>query len=104
MLQSGEPSSFPNSIFDSRNVAKIPQMRVSARTSICSQDTQAGILSELREKVFRDKAARRHYLVTAPIPEKLRIMEEMRDTTNALRRVREENRAKVRAATATISK
>ncbi len=54
--------------------------------------------SELREKVLRDKAARRRYLVTAPIPEKLRLLEEMRDVTRALKTTREENKAKVRAS------
>jgi hypothetical protein len=54
---------------------------------------------ELREKVFRDKASRRRYLMTAPIPEKLRMLEEMRDVTRALKKNREENKARVRAAT-----
>jgi hypothetical protein len=56
-------------------------------------------VAELREGLLREKAARRRYLVTAPIPEKLRILEEMRDTTRALRKSREENKARVRAAT-----
>ena len=60
---------------------------------------QAMTVSELREKVFRDKAARRRYLVTAPIPEKLRILEEMRDVTRALKKTRGENKKRVRAAT-----
>jgi hypothetical protein len=56
-------------------------------------------VSDLREKVLADKAARRRYWVTAPIPEKLRVLEEMRDLTRALKGAREENRARVRAAT-----
>jgi predicted transcriptional regulator len=56
--------------------------------------------SELREKVFQDKAARRRYWVTAPIPEKLRVLEEMRDVTRALKKTREENRTRIRAAAA----
>jgi hypothetical protein len=54
--------------------------------------------SELREKILADKATRRRYLMTAPIPEKLRILEEMRDVTMALKKVREENKARIRAA------
>jgi hypothetical protein len=68
-------------------------------TLISSPDTHAATASELRDKVLRDKAARRRYLVKAPIPEKLRILEEMRDLTRALKETREANKARVRAAT-----
>jgi hypothetical protein len=63
------------------------------------EETQPGeSLPDLRERIFSAKAARRRYLVKAPIPEKLRILEEMRDTTRALNAVREQNKARVRAA------
>jgi hypothetical protein len=62
------------------------------------QDSGAMPALELRAKVMADKAARRRYLVTAPIPEKLRILEEMRDVTRALKNAREANKAKVQAA------
>jgi hypothetical protein len=73
------------------------------RTIISSHDPQAMTVTELREKVFKDKAARRRYLVTAPIPEKLRLLEEMRDLTRALKKAREENKARVRAVTGSRS-
>jgi hypothetical protein len=53
----------------------------------------AGNAAELREKILQDKAARRRYLTRAPIPEKLRILEVMRDTTRALRQVREQKQS-----------
>jgi hypothetical protein len=55
-------------------------------------------LSELREKILKDKAEYRNYLANAPIDEKLRILEEMRDFTAALEAVREENRMRMRPA------
>jgi hypothetical protein len=66
------------------------------RTTTSFHDPRAMTVSELREKIFRDKAARRRYLATAPIPEKLRLLEEMRDLTRALKKTREENKARVR--------
>ena len=53
---------------------------------------------DLKAKVLQDKAARRRYLKQAPIAEKLRILEEMRDVTLALKSVRYANKAKIRAA------
>jgi hypothetical protein len=57
-------------------------------------------VTELREGLLRDKAIRRRYLTTAPIPEKLRILEEMRDTTRALKAVRERNKLRIHEAVA----
>jgi hypothetical protein len=74
------------------------------QTTISSRERAASNTSSLREKALADKAARRRYLVTAPIPEKLRILEEMRDLTSALKKNREENKAAVRAARASVSK
>jgi hypothetical protein len=54
-------------------------------------------VSELRGIVLSDKAARRRYLVTAAIPEKLRILEEMRDLTLATRAIREANKVRTKA-------
>jgi hypothetical protein len=54
---------------------------------------------ELKTKVLEDKAAYRRHLARLPIPEKLRILEEMRDTTRALAGARATNRARLRAAT-----
>jgi hypothetical protein len=67
-------------------------------TPLIPQDFGAMSAPELRAKVMADKAARRRYLLTAPIPEKLRILEEMRDATQALKDAREANKAKVRRA------
>jgi hypothetical protein len=61
-------------------------------------------IAGLREGLLREKAARRRYLSTAPIPEKLRILEEMRDATHALRTVRERNKARIRQTVANRSK
>jgi hypothetical protein len=55
-------------------------------------------VEELRTKLFRDKAEYRRYLAQAPIVEKLRIMEEMRDFTAAMQHAREENKASVKEA------
>ena len=55
-------------------------------------------LDELRERIFRDKQEFRNYLAHAPINEKLRIMEEMRDFTAAMEGAREANKASVRHA------
>jgi hypothetical protein len=63
-----------------------------------SAGAQGTSAEELKAKVLADKAARRRYLTTAPIPEKLRILEEMRDMTNALKKTREDNKARIRAA------
>jgi hypothetical protein len=57
-------------------------------------------VEQLREKIFADKAARRRHVAKAPIPEKLRILEEMRDLSRALKGTREANKARVRAAIA----
>ena len=54
---------------------------------------------EIKMKVLEDKAAYRRHLAKLPIAEKLRILEEMRDTTRALAGVRAANRAGVRTAT-----
>jgi hypothetical protein len=61
-------------------------------------DTKAMPAGQLKTKVLESKAAYRRHLVALPISEKLRILEEMRDTTRALQKVREENRAKVKSA------
>jgi len=59
--------------------------------------TQAMTPAELKAETLANKAARRRYLKTAPIAEKLRILEEMRDVTLALKSVRDANKAKIRA-------
>ena len=58
---------------------------MATRATMIPEESQARSLAELREKLLADKAARRRYLVSAPIPEKLRILEEMRDLTRALK-------------------
>jgi hypothetical protein len=60
-------------------------------------------VAELRERLLREKAARRRCLATAPIPEKLKVLEEMRDATRALKAVREKNKATIREAVAARS-
>jgi len=57
-------------------------------------------IAELRAGLLREKAARRRYLSTAPIPEKLKVLEEMRDATRALKTVRERNKTRIRQAVA----
>ena len=54
--------------------------------------------AQLKKKVLEDKAAYRRHLATLPITEKLRILEEMRDTTRVLKKVRKENKARVKSA------
>jgi hypothetical protein len=49
----------------------------------------------LKAKVLEDKAAYRRHLATLPIPEKLRMLEEMREATKALQPIREANKAKI---------
>jgi hypothetical protein len=55
-------------------------------------------LDELRARIFRDKEEFRNYLAHAPVEEKLRILEEMRDFTAAMQGARDANRASVRHA------
>jgi hypothetical protein len=57
-------------------------------------------IAELRAGLLLEKAARRRYLATAPIPEKLKVLEEMRDATRALKAVRERNKTRIRQAVA----
>lgn len=68
-----------------------------ARTPAISHDPGLMSASELKAKALKDKLARRRYLMTAPIPEKLRILEEMRDLTRATRGVREANKTRMKA-------
>jgi hypothetical protein len=66
-----------------------------AKTS--TEETRQGeSVANLRKRLLSGKAARRRYLTTAPISEKLKILEEMRDTTRALKTVREQNRSRIR--------
>jgi hypothetical protein len=51
---------------------------------------------ELKAKVLEDKSAYRKHVANLPVAEKLRMLEEMRETTRALLPVREANRAKIR--------
>ncbi|MEI9999371.1 MAG: hypothetical protein WDO13_09485 [Verrucomicrobiota bacterium] len=52
----------------------------------------------LRKALFEAKLKKRHGLRQASIIEKLRVLEEMRDFTAALRGHREANKARVRSA------
>jgi hypothetical protein len=49
-------------------------------------------IESLRKRILEDKAEYRDYLTKATIPEKLRLLEEMRDFTLATQQVRDENR------------
>jgi len=55
-------------------------------------------VEQLKIKVLQDKAAYRRHVARLPVSEKLRMLEEMRATTLALKNVREENKAKVKSA------
>jgi hypothetical protein len=57
-------------------------------------------LAELRSEIFKLKAQDRSRLARAPIEEKFRVLEEMRDFTAGLQGVRAENKARLRAARA----
>jgi|HubBroStandDraft_1064217.scaffolds.fasta_scaffold640354_2 hypothetical protein len=59
-------------------------------------DTQG--LEALRKKIWADKAEYRSYLAKAPVEEKLRILEEMRDFTAAMQQARDENKARMKHA------
>jgi hypothetical protein len=62
-------------------------------------DISNGVTAEqLKAKVLEDKAAYRRHLAKLPIVEKLRLLEEMRDTTRALKKTREENKTRVKSA------
>jgi len=55
-------------------------------------------IEALRATIFRAKAHRRFALRQAPIEEKFRMLEEMRDFSSLLRPLREQHRAKVKSA------
>jgi hypothetical protein len=71
---------------------------MSKKATVHPDDARAIPLEELRRETFKAKSAHRSHLAAAPVVEKLRILEEMRDFTAALRGVREENRALVKGA------
>jgi hypothetical protein len=64
-----------------------------------SPNNSRGIaLTELRKSIFNNKSRYRSHLAKAPVAEKLRVLEEMRDFTLALQAVRNENKSRVRTA------
>jgi hypothetical protein len=74
------------------------EIGMSKKTTVQPSDAKAMPLEELRREIFKAKSAHRRHLVAAPVVEKLRILEEMRDFTAAMRGVREENKALVKGA------
>jgi len=68
-----------------------------------ADETGAGTVEELRQRIFESKDRYRRHLAHAPIEEKLRILEEMRDFTASLEHLRAENKARVKGAWLTKS-
>jgi hypothetical protein len=68
-------------------------MDTAPRQSFPSPEVEA-----LRAAIFRAKAKRRISVRQAPIEEKLRMLEEMRDFSALLRPLREQHQARVKSA------